>query len=357
MTKVTFDNANAQFFNSLKQGVDAYFSQNKLKKTGNINLYIKTIVLIPAAIVLYTVLLFVSMPGLLAIGLCALLGLVIAFIGFNVMHDACHGSYSTKKWVNYTVGLSMNAIGSNAFIWKIKHNIIHHTYTNIDGVDDDIAKLPVIRLCESQKKFKMHKYQHWYAIFAYSLASLSWVLFTDFLKYFNKKIASTPINTFTTQEHIIFWVSKVLYVMFYIALPIYLLGFQKFIIGFSVMHAVMGITIGIVFQLAHAVENTQFLDANDNNHKKVESGWAEHQVATTSNFATKNKIVTWCLGGLNFQVEHHLFPRISHVHYPAINKIVMENCQKFGITYNAYPTMRSAILSHFRYMKYVGQAA
>ncbi|MBL7927044.1 MAG: acyl-CoA desaturase [Bacteroidia bacterium] len=357
MTKVTFDNTNAQFFTALKQSVDAYFKQNRLKKTGNFKLYLKTLVLIPAAIALYALVLFVPMSGWLAILLCALLGLDIAFIGFNVMHDACHGSYSTKKWVNYTVGLSMNAIGSNAFIWKIKHNIIHHTYTNIDGVDDDIAKLPVIRLCESQKRLKMHKYQHWYALFAYSLASLSWVLFTDFLKYFNQKIASTPINTFNTKEHLIFWASKVLYVLFYIAVPIYLVGFVKFLIGFSVMHAVMGITIGIVFQLAHAVENTQFLDANDDKHQKLETGWAEHQVATTSNFATKNKIVTWCLGGLNFQVEHHLFPRISHVHYPAINKIVIENCKKFGVTYNAYPTMRAAIISHFRYMKYVGQAA
>ncbi|MEO8150507.1 MAG: acyl-CoA desaturase [Bacteroidia bacterium] len=355
MSKVTFNNKNSRFYDAVKQSVDEYFRKKNIKSTGNFKLYIKTLTLIPAAFILYISLLAFNLPALVSILLCALLGFVIACIGFNVMHDACHGSYSQKKWINETMSLTMNAIGSNAFIWKIKHNIIHHTYTNIDGVDDDISKFPVIRLCESQERLKVHKYQHYYALFAYCLATISWVLYTDFMKYFSRKIVSTPIKTFTTKEHIIFWVSKFLYLLFYIAIPIYFVGFVNFIIGFSIMHAVMGITIGIVFQLAHAVENTAFVNASDED-MKIESEWAIHQVATTSNFATKNKFVSWFLGGLNFQVEHHLFPRVSHVHYPAINAILIEACKKFDVPYNAYPTMTKAVISHFRYMRNLGQA-
>lgn len=238
MSKVTFNNKNTAFYTSLKKSVDEYFRNKNIKSTGNYKLYLKTITLIPAAIILYISLLAFSIPVFPALIMCGVLGFVIAAIGFNIMHDACHGSYSTKKWINNTMSLTMNAIGSNAFIWKIKHNIIHHTYTNIDGVDDDIAKFPVIRLCESQERLKMHKYQHIYAIFAYCLASVSWVLFTDYLKYFQRRIASTPINTFTTKEHIVFWVSKILYIVFYIAVPIYFVGWLPFLVGFGVMHEI-----------------------------------------------------------------------------------------------------------------------
>ncbi len=353
MHKISFNNKNSKFYNDLKQAVDNYFSAKKIKPTGNFKLYLKTITLVPAAIIIYISLLVFNLPAIAAISLCALLGFTIACIGFNVMHDACHGSYSSKRWVNNTLSLTMNAIGSNAFIWKIKHNVIHHTYTNIDGVDDDIAKMPVIRLCESQPKLKMHKYQHYYALFAYCLASVSWVLLSDFKKYFSMKIVEKPITNFSLSEHAIFWISKIMYVLFYIALPIYCVGVIKFLIGFAVMHAVMGIVLGIVFQLAHAVENTLFIETPQA-ELKVENEWAIHQVATTSNFATGNKFVSWFLGGLNFQVEHHLFPRVSHIHYPALNAILKDCCKRNNITYNSYPTVISAIASHFRYMKRLG---
>ena len=356
MSKVSFNNKNKDFYNSLKQGVDEYFQNQKIKSTGNYKLYLKTFILIPFALAIYLILLFFTPSTIPALLLCSILGFVIACIGFNVMHDACHGSYSTKKWVNNTLGLTMNAMGCNAFIWKIKHNIIHHTYTNVDGMDDDIAKFPIIRLCESQELLKMHKYQYIYAWFAYCLATISWVFLTDFQKYFNKKIMSTEINTFTPKEHFIFWMSKILYVFFYMAIPIYMVGWANFTVGFLVMHAVMGVTIGIVFQLAHAVENTQFVDATEGEHLLIDTEWAIHQLATTSNFATKSKTVSWFLGGLNFQVEHHLFPKVSHVHYPAINKILVENCKKFGVQYNYYSTMTEAVFSHFRYMKDLGRA-
>src|SRR5687768_16979981 len=132
MAKVTFNNSNNLFFQSLRKSVDQYFQTHGLKKTGNWRLYSKTIILVTSAVSIYISLLVFPMgtvPGLL---LCGLLGFIIASIGFNVMHDACHGSYSDRKWVNHILGLSLNAMGGNAFLWKQKHNVIHHTYTNID---------------------------------------------------------------------------------------------------------------------------------------------------------------------------------------------------------------------------------
>lgn len=195
MAKVTFNNKNTVFFNDLKKSVDLYFAEKGIKKTGNWQLYSKTLVLVPAAIGLYILLLSVDMPILLGIALSGLLGFVLASIGFNVMHDACHGSYSTKPWVNNVLGLTLNALGGNAFIWKFKHNIIHHTYTNVDGLDDDIGKSPVMRQCTTQKWVPAHKFQHIYVILVYALSSFLWVFVMDLTKYLTGKVFGSQLST------------------------------------------------------------------------------------------------------------------------------------------------------------------
>ena len=188
MAKITFDNRNNQFYQSLKCSVDQYFETNHIKKTGDWRLYIKTVTLIGGAIAMYCSLLFFKMGPVPSLLICALLGFTFASIGFAVMHDANHGSYSTKSWLNDMLGLSANALGASSFFWKQKHNIIHHTYTNVDGLDDDIAKSPIIRQCETQKWVPAHKVQHLYLVPVYALSSIFWVFIMDFTKYFTRKI-------------------------------------------------------------------------------------------------------------------------------------------------------------------------
>lgn len=357
MAKVTYNTKNAAFFKSLRGDIENYFQENKINKTGNWTLYTKAIVFISVAIALYSIILFAPIAGGLKLIGCALFGITLACIGFNVMHDACHGSYSSKKWVNDLLGHTLNALGGNAFFWKQKHNIIHHTYTNIDGIDDDIAKSPFIRMCSTQKWVPAHKAQHIYLPFLYMLGSIFWIFAKDFENYFNQRVYTTPINNISKKEHWIFWISKSLYLVFYIVLPIIILGFPAWIIGFLVMHFTMGFTLSIVFQLAHVVEETEFeflaVDAVD--PLVLESEWAVHQIKTTANFAPKNKIISWFVGGLNYQIEHHLFPRVSHVHYPAISKIVEEKCKEFNLNYISLPTMTNAIASHFKLIYELGR--
>ncbi len=355
MPKVTFNNKSKAFYNALKQNVDQYFQANNIKQTGNWELYSKTLVLIPSAIGLYILLLSVTMPVLLSLTLCALLGFILASIGFNVMHDACHGSYSSKKWLNEVMGLSLNALGGNAFIWKFKHNIVHHTYTNVDGVDDDIAKSPLMRQCTSQKWVPAHRFQHIYVVLVYAISSIAWVALMDFNKYFQQKVFTTPLQKMSTKEHVIFWASKVLYGIFYVAIPVYFVGWGPWAIGFGCMQITMGLTLALIFQLAHVVEHVEFEAAAGMDHKLIENEWAIHQIKTTANFAPKNKFVNWYVGGLNYQVEHHLFPRISHVHYPAISGIVEKTCKEFNLPYNTFSTFTGSLASHFRMMKQLGK--
>lgn len=355
MPKVIFDNRNNQFYQSLKAEVETYFINNNLKKTGNWRLYIKTLLLIGAAILIYSSLLFFKMPVMPALILCGVLGYIFACIGFAVMHDANHGSYSSKQWINDALGLTANALGASSFFWKQKHNIIHHTYTNIDGIDDDIAKSPIIRQCDTQKWVPAHKIQHLYLLPIYALSSIFWLFFMDFTKYFSRKIYTTAAWKLNPKNHIVFWVTKICYFTFYMILPAMVWGFGAWLLGFFVLHIVMGITLSVVFQLAHVVENTEFENVALDETKHIETAWAEHEIRTTANFAMKSKVVSWFVGGLNFQIEHHLFPRVSHIHYPAISKIVMAKCLEYDLPYNKYDTMWQAIRSHFKVMRLLGK--
>ena len=353
MQKVSFNNTNRVFFHALKESVDRYFEENRLKRTGNWRLYAKTMVLIPAAIGLYVLLLAVPMHWLPSLALCGLLGVAMASIGFNVMHDACHGSFSSRGWVNEVFGLTHNFLGGNAFLWKIKHNIIHHTYTNVDGLDDDINNMPFMRECSTQPWKPMHRFQAYYMFLLYGFTSL-FMFGTDYLKYFSRKIHTTDIRRMEMRDHLLFWTGKLFFIAIYIVIPIAVVGWKAWLLGFFVAQFAMGMTLALVFQLAHVVEEAEFR-AVGTDPLRIENEWAIHQVLTTANFAARNRIVTWMVGGLNYQIEHHLFPRISHVHYPALSRIVQETCQRFGLPYNYFPTTRMAIASHYRFMRDMGR--
>lgn len=355
MAKVTFQKNQTTFYATLKQRVDEYFTTTHQRKTGNFELYLKTAVLLPMAVGLFfcSIYFYSVLPVWALLTMCAVLGATLASIGFNIMHDACHGAYSTKSWVNDLMGYSLNIMGGNAFIWKQKHNIIHHTYTNVDGVDDDIAKSPIMRQANTQKWVPAHKIQYIYVFGVYAISSLAWVFLMDFQKYLSRTIYTTKMWGVDAKEQAIFWISKLYYLVVFMLLPMYFVGVVPWLIGFLTMHVTMGLTLALVFQLAHVVEGAHFEVAYDD--KTIENDWAIHQVLTTANFAPRNLLVRWFVGGLNYQIEHHLFPKVSHVHYPEISQIVKDTCQEYNIPYNEFQTTRKALVSHLKTMKEFGK--
>jgi linoleoyl-CoA desaturase len=343
------------FHQDLKKRVNDYFINSNKLPTGNIGLYFKAIFFWVSYIALYVHIMFFTPPVWWALFECFLMGGFTAAIGFNVMHDGGHGSFSNSKFWNKIAAFSVNGLGASMIMWNNKHNIIHHTYTNIDGIDDDIEIKPMLRMCSTQKKYFIHRFQHIYVWFLYTMLLLIWVFATDYTKYFRQKVGSVPIKKMSTFEHFAFWIAKVLYAAAMIVFPIYKFGFVAWLVGFLVIAMFAGFVLSIVFQLAHTVEETAFpvplADAN-----KIENEWAIHQIETTANFATKNKLISWLVGGLNFQIEHHLFPKISHIHYPAISKIIKQTCQEYGVKYIEYRRMRHAVVSHAMHLKKMGRA-
>jgi linoleoyl-CoA desaturase len=222
-------------------------------------------------------------------------------------------------------------------------------------VDDDIEARPLLRLCDEQRHYRIHKYQHLYFWAAYSILYMYWVFVSDYKKYFTGRIGSTKLPPMSFMTHFRFWFYKLSHAFIFVALPIYIVGFTPWLIGFLSMAMVAGFVLSIVFQLAHTVEHTHFPmpEAETN---KIDNEWAIHQVETTANFATRNKLISWLVGGLNFQIEHHLFPKISHIHYPEISKIIKQTCEDFGVRYMEFTKMRQAIASHASYLRRMGTA-
>jgi len=357
MAKIKFTNSDQNFYFTLKNRVENYFTENKIKPTGNLHLYFKTLVLSVSLIMCYTVLVFFTPSNaVIALLVAAFMGINIAAIGFNVMHDGAHGSYSSKKWVNDIMGYSLNVLGANVYFWKQKHNINHHSYPNVEGMDDDIDILPLIRIHEGQKQFGIHRFQHYYSIFIYGIAYVFWIFINDFNRYFKKKVSHlTPLRPLDTYEHFQFWITKIVYFTVFLLIPFNMVGVGKTLIAFSVMAFTAGVILSLVFQLAHVVEETKFITP-DSDIMTIETEWAKHQLNTTSNFSTKSAFMTWFAGGLNFQVEHHLFPKVSHVHYPQLNIIVKQTCAEYNVNYFEQPNVLKAIGSHLLHLKQVGRA-
>jgi linoleoyl-CoA desaturase len=350
-----FASVSQSFHTELKQRVNNYFTEAGKPFTGGKKLYTKAIILLAAFVLLYVHLVFFTPAIVFAILECVLLGFVTAAIGFNVMHDGAHGSFSKNKEVNKLAAFSLNLLGGSHFMWNMKHNVIHHAYTNIDGVDDDIDIKPWMRMSSTQPKYIMHRYQHIYFWFLYAMLYIFWIFVLDYQKYFKGRIGEVPLKNMTLKDHLIFWGFKVLHLALFILIPIYTLGFVSWLVGFSIFAVLAGLVISIVFQLAHTVEHTHFPMPNEVTGR-LDDEWAVHQLKTTANFAPHSKLISWFVGGLNFQIEHHLFPKVSHIHYPQLRQIIKQTCAEFNVPYIEFPKMRHAVASHVAFLRQMGRA-
>ncbi len=349
---IKFNNANTLFSKDLKVKINHYFQASSKKKTGNRRIFLKAAILLVSFTTLYSLLVFVQPHWSLSILLCLIFGVNLAAIGFNIMHDAGHNSFSDNKNLNTFLSYTLNLLGGNIYFWKLKHNIAHHTYTNIDGEDHDI-EIKFMRIHHDQALKGHHRYQRLYFPILYGVSYLAWIFYQDYEKYFRQKMGkNSETFAFPLREKAIFWISKTLHFLLFIVTPVYFVGWLPTLIGLLIVGVVCGLCLATVFQLAHVVSGTEFktVDAS-----KVADEWMIHQLQSTANFATKSKTLTWLLGGLNFQVEHHLFPKISHVHYPAINAIVRETCFEHNIPYTEFGSIWQAFRSHVQVIHFMSR--
>ncbi len=347
------------FFDALKKNIDEYFKENNVSQSGNLGLRLKTVFMLA----LFFVPNIVIITGLTAgspwlfFGMWLLMGLGMIGIGCSVHHDSNHGSYSENKTVNKIIGDIVNVVGGYDVTWRIQHNILHHTYTNIEGLDEDIEVGGLMRFSPHAKKHALHRFQHYYAWFLYCLLTIQWVTYKDYrlLVIYNKRDLLKKEKTTLRKTITELTIYKIVYFTYALALPIIFSGFswQMVLLGFLLLHFVAGLGLSLIFQLAHVLEYAEFPLPPDD--RKMENSWAIHQMLNTADFSPRSRFMYWFIGGLNYQVEHHLFPHISHVHYPKISKIVKATAEQYGVPYKVMPNFINAIIEHGKMLRKMGR--
>lgn len=354
---IRFSSAKAEFYSVLNQRVNEYFKTENLSRSGNAEMFIKTVFMFLLYLIPYVLMITGVVSNIwFMLLLCGVMGVGIGGIGLSVMHDANHGAYSSKPWLNTLLGLSLNVVGGNAFNWKVQHNVLHHTYTNIHDVDEDISPRGVLRLSPHGEWKSFHRFQHWYAWFFYGLMTLVWVLVKDYAriqKYQRDGLVRKQKTTIGTEWAILI-LSKATYAFYVFVVPalVLSLAWWQILVGFLVMHYIAGFILAVIFQPAHVIDGTDYPLPDDNG--KMDNSWAIHQLYTTTNFANNSRFFSWYVGGLNFQVEHHLFPGVCHVHYRKIAKIVRHTAEEFGLPYKSERTFLDALRGHARLLKQLG---
>jgi linoleoyl-CoA desaturase len=344
------------FYATAKERVEKYFADNNISRHANSTMIFKSLLLLSAYIIPYIFILLFGFPLWVNLLLWSIMGFALAGIGMSVMHDANHGAYSSNETINYLMGHSLTMLGGSVFNWKLQHNHLHHMYTNIVHVDDDITDKVMLRFSPHTTVKPVHRLQFIYVIFFYGISTLYWTLLKDFMQLARYTKHGVNKDSGSENNYTIFrlLISKAAYFFLMLLMPtlFFNIPFGELIAGFLLMHFIAGVVLTLVFQLAHTVEGTKHPLPNEKGI--IENDWAVHQMETTINFAQHNKLISWYVGGLNFQVEHHLFPKICHVHYPKIAPILKQTALEFGVPYLENETFSKALKAHFDLLKRLG---
>jgi linoleoyl-CoA desaturase len=350
--RLKFNGDNA-FQRELRRRVEDYFKRSGQKPRDGMRIYLKTAIILAAFVTSYVLLVFFAATWWQGLLLSVALGVATAQIGFNIQHDAGHQAFSERRRVNKWMAMTLDLVGGSSYVWHWKHAHFHHTYVNIDGYDSDINLGALARFSPQQKRYWHHRWQHLYLWVLYGMTVLSWHLHDDFRDVITGTIGKRRMPRPRGKDLAVFVLGKLTFFALAFGLPLAFHSIGAVLLYYTVVAVVAGLQLALVFQLAHAVEEADFPMAGEQG--RMDKPWAIHQLETTANFSRDSRVVTWLVGGLNFQVEHHLFPRICHVHYPAIAPVVEATCREFGVPYHANRSFGAGLASHYRWLRRMGR--
>jgi linoleoyl-CoA desaturase len=351
--KISFDNG-GEFIRATRAEVDRYLQTRGTRLRGYAHLYSKAVIAFALSVASWATLMFAH-PGLW-LGLLALAGLTLgtSLVAFCVMHDANHGAYFRKRRYNHLAGWTADTLlGLSSYAWRVKHNVAHHTYTNVDGFDADITQMPFARFMPVQKPRPWYRLQHLYIWPLYAVMALRWQTVGDIAAFVRGKIGESTLRVPRGWDLAGILVGKAIFVSWTIVVPLFFYPWWAVAAGYLAFSGAMSLVMAVTFQLAHCVEEADFASPGDlAGEKRL---WAVHEVETTVNFCPRNPVLTWMLGGLNYQIEHHLFPRVPHTHYARIAQIVQRNAERHGVRYVSQPSLAAALRSHYRHLRTMGR--
>ena len=347
---------NVGFRKELNRRVEAMFAIENLKPRDNPAMYLKTVIILGWVISAWAFTVFGPSVYWMKVLGCVTLGFAISGVGFSIGHDANHGGYSNSHRVNRIIGSIYDVIGVSSYLWRFRHNVLHHTYTNILDHDVEIHGKGLVRMTPSIEHKWIHQFQHIFIWFVYPLVPFLWSVADVDLILFKHKYQDQVIPQPKALELIALVGFKLIWLGLFVGIPI-AVGYSPIeaIIGFTIAYMTYGLWICTVFMVAHVLEPAEFIES-DLETVEIDDEWAIFQVKTAVDFAPNNWFLNWYLGGLNYQVVHHLYPHYCHIHYPKIAPILAELCEEYGVKYNVYDSFWETIVANYRWLKKMGTA-
>jgi linoleoyl-CoA desaturase len=358
MENIRYSKHKLDFTTELRNSVNKYFSKNNIQQYGNQKIYLKTMLMTMLYFAPFILMITGLVSSVILVLVCwFIMGLGMSGLGMVTMHDANHGSFSKHRWVNRFFGNSMYLLGGYPPNWRYQHNTLHHGFTNIEGHDEDIAPPGILRFSPHRPLKRIHRYQYIYAWLFYSLMSISWIIAKDFKRFKKYKEMGAKLSSKRKYNSLLvnIIISKVVYYSVFMIIPLLTIPVTWYwiVVGFLIMHFTSGLVLSSIFQTAHVVPSSEYPVPDGNGN--LDKNWAVHQLYTTTDYSPKSRIFSWLIGGLNYQVEHHLFPNISHIHYRNISKIVQSKAKEYGLPYHVNKSFVKAVSQHIKMLKLLGE--
>lgn len=348
-TKIQFSKKEDIFFNDLKQSVAQYFSDNNLSRFATRGIWVKMIFFMTLYWGLYALLLLVPMPNFIV------WVIVATYVAYNICHDAAHETFSSNKTINNIIYyFSFNMLGTNAYLWKIRHKHAHHVFPNVPGCDVDIEGNNIMRLGPHTKWQPKFKYQILYGAILYCVYTLYWVFIKDFVIFSWSELANMKNIKLSLNQAVLLIVNKILYFTYMLFIPYMVLelSFGAIFFGFVTMHVSLSLWMALTLFSSHLAMETQFPIPDKNG--VINHTYSQHQLLTALDYHPTSKIANFFFGGFNSHAAHHLFPQYCSIHYCDISKIIEQKTSEYGITYNK-TTLFNSFKSHLKYLWYMGQ--
>ena len=343
------------FYRICKQRIDEYFKNRNISPYANRLMVGKTVFLVVLFLTSYSAMYVFQPRGVFLILLQSMFYFTMFLMAVGIAHDGTHDSYSPKKWINKAMSRIFDFIGINSYLWDFNHVRSHHNAPNIPIFDSAIFSISLFRLHPRAEYCWFHRYQHFYIFFIYSLSTLFKVFVFDFFSFGRDRIGYVNTKNHSISQLLYLIFTKIFVVTYTLILPLAMLEAPawQIVTGFLIGNLISGLALGVIFMVTHLHEYTKWPEPEPNG--VINNSFPRHIFETTSDFAVNNWLITWISGGLNIHVVHHLFPRIYQIHLPTLVEIVKQTAVEFGIKYYTYPTTWSAVKSHLKTIRQLGQ--
>lgn len=283
-------------------------------------------------------------------GCYAMIGAMVTFTVFNIVHDAIHHALFKNPTWNKRAAVLLDIMGGNSFVWGKRHVLYHHTFTNVPGWDIDIKQTKLLRFNKRQEYLSVYRYQHIYMPFLYLFYSLNWILIRDFKDFFSASSLVKQKVKIEKPEFVKLFSFKLLYFFLVLLLPVLALNHEwyHYLFGFILMHWFTSAFTLLVLLPSHLDEEAKFPEPDE--HLLLRDTWAVHQLKVTNDFGTNQPLFNFLMGGLNHHIAHHLFPTVNHNIIPKITKHIAEAAKENNLPYKCY-SVRQVMISHFKLLK------